>query len=188
MIEDLNAFKNNTAKPWAKYWVRRLWKNGGWTVIFINLIIIWIPAYYSWTLDVPTVENMKKSEGKLVYKYQYRSDNIIGLDNGVSIEYYSCRRDGLSNKSGCLAERIIRPMEGAYAEILWFEQKSYPWKKYRRLMQLTVNGEVKYDLAKAMRLVDFAKESAFWIFFVVLVCSIIVVRAYDKQIMTDKDE
>lgn len=178
---NLDIFGRDTKKV-IKYWSHRLWQNGGWIVIFINLFIIWIPAYYLYMTDVPSEYDLKKSEGTIVYKELPKLDTMLGLSNTDGIEYFSCRTDSFSRTKGCFEKSKVILLNGKYGEVYWFEQKMDLFTKQKTLARLMVDGEEKYSFDKFEKFFLRAKKWIFWITIVLSSFGFIVVKAYDKKI------
>ena len=178
---NLDIFGRDIKKV-IKYWSHRLWQNGGWMVIFINLFIIWIPAYYLYMTDIPDENDLRKSEGTIVYKELTKGDNLIGLSNAEGIEYFSCRTDSFSRKKRCFGKPNIILLDGKYGKIYWFEQKMYLFTKQKTLAKLIVDGEEKYSFNKFKKFFLSAKKWISWIAIILFFFSFIVVKAYDKKI------
>lgn len=75
----------------------------------------------------------------------------------------------------------MKGLDGKNAEIFWFPHNTYIFETQRRVVRLVVEGEEKYGIERALRDVGFAKKAAFWMVLVLIVFSIIVVRAYDQK-------
>lgn len=170
------------AGTWIKYWARRLWRNGGWIVILINVFIIWIPTYYMWTADIPSPENWQRTDGVLVYKKLRNLDNMPGLSSADGIEYFTCRHGSLSKINRCLSSNEMNSLDGKNTEIFWFTRNTYIFTPQKRVIRIVVEGQEKYGFERALRGVNYAKKGAFWMVLVLAAISIIVVRTYDKKI------
>ncbi|WP_349572449.1 hypothetical protein [Azotobacter salinestris] len=175
-----------------RYWIRRLWKNGTWIALPITIFVILIPAWYTWTTKLPPLEQLKRREGILTYKFlSNRAGALVGITSDSGTEYFTCRSSQLGKRHDCLRLGFeeLKPLKGKSAEVLWFEQKVNIGSTQKQLARLIVEGEEKVSLEKTARRIDIGRQGAIWLPILFVFFMILMVRAFDKQLIgKEKDE
>jgi len=129
-----------------------------WFAVAVGLFwvaLFGVTTLYTLTATIPPFEQLSRSEGilgeeRITRKAGYRT--LLRKADGT-VEEYSCRdRDGEHHT--CISSKWV----GKPATIWWYPRAINPWQTDRRVVQLSVDGEVIITPEKTARHLESSKS------------------------------
>jgi hypothetical protein len=139
------------------------WK---WTRIFIAILFIGnflIPAYHSFTAQIPPAKELLKAEGKLFFQPVPGKGSLTGLKTINGEVMFTCEDTFFDDKDCVWDEKIERAIQGKVATAYWFRQPSYLWMQRDRLVELWVGSDSTISRAQTQRKIDNNKDTFMWL-------------------------
>jgi hypothetical protein len=146
------------------------------------IVFTLIPAYHTYTWNVPPDEKLFKAEGELFFEPVLGGGSYTGLKTKEGKIMFTCETT-IGKNDDCIWDNAIKSsIQGKQATVYWYRQRYFLWFHRDRLVELWIGNDSFVSRAKTQRTFDVCKDADIWLvplmFFAYVVADAVYRRIY----------
>lgn len=137
------------------------WQRTVFALFYITDILI--PAYHTYTWQIPPDGKLIKTQGELFFEPVLGRGSLTGLRTREGKMMFTCETT-IGRNNDCIWDDTIKPsIQGKQATVYWYRQRYFLWAHRNRLVELWVGNNSFISRAQSQKTIDVCKDADMWL-------------------------